>query len=125
MELIPGAKRSLTITVGMVAGLAALGLARDLDGVPGIVGTVARLWVFPHAGIRTRAALGKPATLMPWGVALAVAVGQWAVVAGLLARWTRDRSPWAQVGWTLLGLLIAGIGVLLGALILAGEIGMD
>lgn len=125
MGLNPGEKRSLGITGGLLAGLTALGLARNLDGLLGVMGTVARLWVFPHAGFRSRAELGKPATVMPWALAAVVALVQWALVAGLLARWTRDRSARAQVSWTLGVILVVGLAVLLGAGLAFGEIGMD
>jgi hypothetical protein len=125
MGLSPGAKRSWGITGGLLAALAALGLARNLEGPLGLAGTVARLWVFPHAGFQSRAPLGKPATVMPWALALVVALVQWGLVAGLLARWTQDRSPRAQVGWTLAGTLGVGLAVLVGAGLAFGEIGMD
>ncbi len=125
MGLSSGAQRSLGITGGLLAALAALGLARNLEGPLGLAGTVARLWVFPHGGFQSRAPLGKPATVLPWGVALAVALVQWALVAGLLARWTRDRSLRAQVGWTIGVLLGVGLAVLVGGSLAFGELGMD
>lgn len=125
MGLSPGARRSLGITGGLLGGLGLLSLARNLDGTLGLVGTVARLWVFPHPGFQTRAELGKPAAVMPWALALVVALAQWTLVAGLLARWTRDRSLRAQVAWSLAALLMVGVAVLGGAGLAFGELGMD
>ncbi|HJV91241.1 MAG TPA: hypothetical protein VJ623_13110 [Holophagaceae bacterium] len=126
MGLSPGAKRSLGITAGLLGGLAALGLARDLGGPLGAAGIAARLWVFPHGGLRApRAFPDRPASLLPGGLALAVALLQWALVGGFLARWTRDRSPRAQAGWALGTVLLVGLAVLLGAGFLGGEISLD
>lgn len=126
MGLKPGARRSLGITGALLAGLTLLSLARDLGGPLGVAGILARLWVFPHGGLRaSRTFPDRPATLLPLGVALAVALIQWALVAGFLARWTRDRSPRAQVGWALATIVGVGLVLLVGAGLMGAEIGVD
>ncbi|HJW34890.1 MAG TPA: hypothetical protein VJ505_16190 [Holophagaceae bacterium] len=113
-----GAFRSLTLTGSL---LAALLLAGALD--VGFPSAVAKALVFPHAGfVGPHAFPDRPATALPFSVAVGVAVLQWGLVAAGLAWLTHRRSARVQAIASLLGVLMVGALVLGVALAVGGQI---
>ena len=119
---VSGTRRSLLVTGGLLIGLLLLTplarLASPLE-LPALLG---RLWVFPHASFTTRAAFpDRPATALPLGVAILVALLQWALVMTGVARMARAWRLRHQVLLALGAILVVGLLVLVLGTALGGR----
>ena len=117
---LSGARRSLALTGSLLAGLLLLAPLARLWPALELPALLGRLWVFPHASFMSGGTFpDRPATALPFGVALLLALVQWGAVMAGVARLSRD---WRLRNQGLLafaavlgvGFLVLVLGTLLG-----------